>query len=99
MTDIIETMRAEIDEAVELMRPHFPNDSDADLIARAQCWRWRLYKEGHWPDFAEMARKEAAEVAAKEAILRAAATPTPEEVASAPISEETAATPTPEEIA
>jgi hypothetical protein len=66
MTDILETMRAELAEAVELMRPHFPEESDSDLLNRAECWRpWR-YQKGRWPDFAEMAKqKEQAEAVAK----------------------------------
>jgi len=59
MTDILETMRAEIAEAVELMRPHFPQDSEDTLIKRAESLRARRYQDGHWPDFVEMAKEMA----------------------------------------
>jgi hypothetical protein len=57
--DIIETLKAEIAEAVEMMRPHFPGDSEDSLCHRAESLRAQRYRDGHWPDFAEIARKEA----------------------------------------
>ena len=59
--DILVTMASEIDEAVELMRPHFPDSDDASLRRRAVSLRWRRYQEGRWPDFAEIARDAAIE--------------------------------------
>ena len=59
--DILVTMANEIDEAVELMRPHFPDSDDASLRRRAEGLRCYRYKDGHWPDFAEIARWETIE--------------------------------------
>ena len=61
--DILETMASEIAEAVELMRPHFPDSDEASLRQRAMAQRRHLYQKGHWPDFAEIARFEAIEAA------------------------------------
>jgi hypothetical protein len=66
MTDILKTMLAELDEAIELMRPHFPDDSEDALFARAASKRRERYAKGRWPDFAEVAKEEA-EMAKKEA--------------------------------
>jgi hypothetical protein len=70
--DVFQTMRDEIAEAVELMRPHFPNDDEDDLRARAEAWRWKRYADGRWPDFAEVAKAEVAEADAAEAAAKAA---------------------------
>jgi hypothetical protein len=56
MKDILETMRAELDEAIELMRPRFPNDDEDTLRIRAETWRPYRYRKGHWPDFGEVAK-------------------------------------------
>jgi hypothetical protein len=58
--DVLATMLDEIAEAIELQRPHFPNDDDDALRARAEAWRSRRYAAGHWSDFAEVAKAEAA---------------------------------------
>jgi hypothetical protein len=52
-------MRAELAEAVELMRPHFPEYSESDLLNWAGSLRARRYQDGRWPDFAEMAKEMA----------------------------------------
>jgi hypothetical protein len=62
--DILVTMTDEIEEAVELLRPHFPADKLASLRDRARSWRSHRYQEACWPDFAQIARDEAAELAA-----------------------------------
>jgi hypothetical protein len=59
MKDILETMRAELAEAVKLMRPHFPEDDESALLTRAVNWRQHRYQNGRWPDFAEVAKQEA----------------------------------------
>jgi hypothetical protein len=64
---IIESTKAEINEAVELQRVHFPNDDEVTLRHRAEQFRPQKWKEGRWPDFAAVAKKEAAERAAAEA--------------------------------
>jgi hypothetical protein len=56
--DILETMRAEINEAVELMRAHFPGDKEMTLRCRAEGLRQRRYQEGHWPDFSAVAKEQ-----------------------------------------
>jgi hypothetical protein len=71
-TKILDTLRAEIEEAVELQRPYFPDDDDDALRARAEAWRSKRYANGSWPDFAEVAKAEAAEAAAAEAAAKAA---------------------------
>jgi hypothetical protein len=61
--DILETMKAEIAEAVELMRPHFPSFNEDSLRRRAESLRAQRYRDGHWPDFAAMAKKETEDAA------------------------------------
>jgi hypothetical protein len=63
--DVFQTILAEIAEAVELMRPHFPNDDDDALRDRALACRAERYQTGHWPDFNEMAKDEVAAAAAR----------------------------------
>jgi hypothetical protein len=56
MIDILKTMHAELAEAVESMRPHFPDDSKDALLARAEAWRQFRYETGRWPDWAVVAK-------------------------------------------
>jgi hypothetical protein len=56
MIDTLKTMRAELAEAVELMRPHFPEDGEQDLLARAEHWRMDRYQTSSWPDWAVVAK-------------------------------------------
>jgi hypothetical protein len=56
--DILKTMCAEIAEAIDLMRPHFPQDSEDALFTRAETWRQDRYQKGKWTDFAEVAEQE-----------------------------------------
>ena len=63
-TPIIESLKAEIAEAVELQRAHFPNDSELTLRNRAEQFRWQRYRDGRWPRFAAIAKREADEKAA-----------------------------------
>jgi hypothetical protein len=73
---IIESLKAEIAEAVELQRAHFPNDDELTLRNRAEQFRWQRYRDGRWPRFAAIAKREADEkaaAAAREAAEKAAA--------------------------
>jgi hypothetical protein len=56
--DPLQSLKNEINEAIELQRPHFPNDDEATLRFRAERFRSRRYKEGRWPNFAEVAKRE-----------------------------------------
>ncbi len=58
--NVLATLADEIAEAIELQRPHFPNDDDDTLRARAKAWRQVRYANGRWPDFARVAEAEAA---------------------------------------
>jgi hypothetical protein len=70
---IIESTKAEINEAIELQRAHFPNDDEVTLRYRAEQFRPHRYKESRWPDFAALAKREAAEKAAAAAAAARAA--------------------------
>ena len=65
--DSFATLLAEIAEAVELMRPHFSNDDEDALRHRATTLRAARYRDGHWPDFAQLAEEELERQAANEA--------------------------------
>jgi hypothetical protein len=72
--DVLGTLLDEIAEAVELMRPHFPTDGDDALRHRAMALRSQRYRVGHWPDFEQLGKAEAAEaIAAAAAEAEAAA--------------------------
>ena len=71
------SLKAEISEAVELQRAHFPNDSELTLRNRAEQFRRKRYRDGRWPRFAAVAKQEAAEKAAREAAEKAAAAAVP----------------------
>ena len=76
MTDILETMADEIAEAVEILRPHHPQDSEAALRHRAEGLRSKRYQSGRWPtsdELAEKAWEEAWEEAHVEDAIREAA--------------------------
>ena len=70
--DSFETMRAEIAEAAELMRAHYPDDSAETLQYRAFGLRSLSYALGGWP--AAIAAKKAEEEARAraEAVAKAA---------------------------
>jgi hypothetical protein len=70
---ILESNKREIAEAIELQRAHFPNDDEVTLQHRAEHFRAQKWKQGHWPDFAAVAKKEADERAAAEAAAARAA--------------------------
>jgi hypothetical protein len=73
--DLLETLKAEIAEAIELQRSEFPNDDEATLRYRAELLRPSRYKEGRWPDFAVVAEEERKEAAARAAADAAAKLP------------------------
>jgi hypothetical protein len=52
--DIVATMNAEAAEAIAIMRPHYPTDSECELRRRAEGWRERRYRIGRWPTDAEI---------------------------------------------
>jgi hypothetical protein len=49
MTDILEIMKAELAEGVELLRPYYPKDKERQLLDRALHWRSWRYQHGRWP--------------------------------------------------
>jgi hypothetical protein len=46
--DVLATMADEIAEAIEILRPHHPQDSEADLRRRAEGLRARRYQTSRW---------------------------------------------------
>jgi hypothetical protein len=52
MSDILETLKAEIEEGIEILRPHYP--IDADLRTIAEYWRPQFYQRGRWPTAEEI---------------------------------------------
>jgi hypothetical protein len=64
-TNILETLQAELDECVALLRPHYPNEDDNALRERAVRLRPERYEKGRWPSAEEIeadkAKAEAAE--------------------------------------
>jgi hypothetical protein len=53
--DLLATMADEIAEAVEILRPHYPEDGEADLRQRAAVLRGERYQSGRWPSSDELA--------------------------------------------
>jgi hypothetical protein len=47
--DSLETLKAEMDECVALLRPHYPDDTEERLYERAMCMRPQRYATGRWP--------------------------------------------------
>jgi hypothetical protein len=56
-TDILATMADEVAEAVEILRPHYPQDSESELRHRAEGLRANRYQTGRWPASDELAEK------------------------------------------
>jgi hypothetical protein len=68
MTDALEIMKAELDDGVALLRPHYPEETEVALRDHAAVLRYERYARGCWPSDDEIiARKAAAEKAAAEA--------------------------------
>jgi hypothetical protein len=53
--DTFQTVLDEIAEAIELQRPHFPDDDEDNLRRRAEAWRPERYDTGRWPDWGDIA--------------------------------------------
>ena len=47
--DALATMVAEIEHAVAFLRAKYPEDTEADLRARAEALRGLRYQSGRWP--------------------------------------------------
>lgn len=63
--DFLRVMQAELDEGVQLLRPHYPEASNSELCSRAaSLLRWQRYAQGRWPT-AEEIEAEKAEVPEK----------------------------------
>ena len=58
--DILETMEAELDECVALLRPHYPEEKNEQLRNRATGMRQERYARGRWPSDNEIAEMKAA---------------------------------------
>lgn len=69
------TLKAELDECIELLRPHYSDATDEELHARAEWMRPKRYAAGRWPTAEEIEAKakEEARVAAEEAAAKKAA--------------------------
>jgi hypothetical protein len=52
---IITSLRAQVEECVALLRPHYPEASDEELHRRAACMRSRRHADGHWPSDTDIA--------------------------------------------
>jgi hypothetical protein len=48
-TDILETMKAELAEGAELLRQHYPDEDEQQLLAHALYWRKWHYQHGRRP--------------------------------------------------
>jgi hypothetical protein len=71
MIDTLQSMRDEIDECVELLRPVFTGEDTKGLRARAECMRSERYARGRWPTRDELVEQREKEV--REAAIRAEA--------------------------
>jgi hypothetical protein len=61
MIDILETLKAELDEGVAHLRPHYPDETDECLRDRAMWWRPGRYEKGRWPTDKEIETQKAKE--------------------------------------
>jgi hypothetical protein len=76
MIDSLETMKAELRHLVQLLRPHYPEEPDDELIAIAMDMRPEAYAKGRLPTNKEIkavAKKRAEMAAARAAKLLAEA--------------------------
>jgi hypothetical protein len=68
MIDTLETLKAELDEGVALLRPHYSEKTEVALRDHAAFSRYERYARGCWPSDDEIiAGKAAAEKAAANA--------------------------------
>jgi hypothetical protein len=78
MNDLLQTLSADLDECVELLRSHYPDECDEALRGRAaQDWRAAYYSKGRWPTDQEIEAKKAKEA---EEAAAAASAPAPIEI-------------------
>ena len=76
VVDSLATLRGELDENVELLQPHYPDDGERLLLDRAMSWRRWCYQNGRPltdQDIIDAKAKAAAEARAKADAERAAA--------------------------
>lgn len=57
--DSLATLLAEVDEGIELLRPHYPDAADGELRTRAVGLLPRRWADGQWPDLAAIAQEKA----------------------------------------
>jgi hypothetical protein len=57
--DVLETLKAELDWCVALLRPHYPEEDDAQLRDRAIDLRAECYARGRWPSDNEIVARKA----------------------------------------
>jgi hypothetical protein len=57
MHDILETMKAEIEEGIEVLRPYYSGCKEATLRTLAEYWRPHYYLKGHWPTVEKIEEK------------------------------------------
>jgi hypothetical protein len=76
MIDSLENMKAELRHLVQLLRPHYPEETDDELTALAMDMRPKVYAKGRLPTDKEIkavAKKRAEMAAARAAKLLAEA--------------------------
>jgi hypothetical protein len=66
--DPVATMKAELAEGVALLRPHYPDDTEAELLARAQAERPRRYARRRRLTHEELAEQAVQEKLAEQAV-------------------------------
>jgi hypothetical protein len=69
MVDSFVSLSAEMAECAGLLRPHYPDENDEQLLARAMYWHPKRCKAGRWPsdqEIEEYKAQKAAERAAAE---------------------------------
>jgi hypothetical protein len=59
MIDALETLKAELDEGVALLRPHYPEETDVQLRDHALYLRSERYARGRWPSDDEIMERKA----------------------------------------
>ncbi len=55
VVDSLAVLLAEVDEGIELLRPHHPDAADEELRSRAVGLLRRRWAEGQWPDLPDEA--------------------------------------------
>jgi hypothetical protein len=63
--DVLESLNAELDECAALLRPHYPDENDEQLRARAMYWRPKRHETGRWPSSQEIEEYKAEKAAEK----------------------------------